>query len=29
MPTTLTEEYFPVLLQALVAMLLAAGLLTV
>ena len=29
MPTSLTEEYFPVLLQALVAMLLAAGLLTV
>jgi len=29
MPTTLTEEYFPVLLQALVAMLLAAGLITV
>ena len=29
MPTTLTEQYFPVLLQALVAMLLAAGLLTV
>ena len=29
MPTTLTEEYFPVLLQALLAMLLAAGLLTV
>src|ERR1700760_2346948 len=29
MPTSLTEEYFPVLLQALVAMLLAAGLITV
>ena len=29
MPTTLTEEYFPVLLQALVAMSLAAGLITV
>src|SRR5215813_11149491 len=29
MPTSLTEEYFPVLLQALVAMALAAGLLTV
>ena len=29
MPTTLTEQYFPVLLQALVAMLLAAGLITV
>ena len=29
MPTTMTEEYFPVLLQALVAMLLAAGLITV
>ena len=29
MPTTLTEVYFPVLLQALVAMLLAAGLITV
>jgi NADH-quinone oxidoreductase subunit A len=29
MPTTLTEEYFPVLVQALVAMLLAAGLITV
>jgi len=29
MPTTLTEQYFPVLLQALVAMVLAAGLLTV
>jgi NADH-quinone oxidoreductase subunit A len=29
MPTTLTEEYFPVVLQALVAMLLAAGLITV
>jgi len=28
MPTSLTEEYFPVLIQALVAMLLAAGLLT-
>ena len=29
MPTSLTETYFPVLLQALVAMLLAAGLITV
>jgi NADH-quinone oxidoreductase subunit A len=29
MPASLTEEYFPVLLQALVAMLLAAGLITV
>jgi NADH-quinone oxidoreductase subunit A len=29
MPTSATEVYFPVLLQALVAMLLAAGLLTV
>jgi NADH-quinone oxidoreductase subunit A len=29
MPTTMTEEYFPVLLEALVAMLLAAGLITV
>jgi NADH-quinone oxidoreductase subunit A len=29
MPTSLAEEYFPVLLQALVAMLLAAGLITV
>jgi NADH-quinone oxidoreductase subunit A len=29
MPTSLTEAYFPVLLQALVAMLLAAGLITV
>jgi NADH-quinone oxidoreductase subunit A len=29
MPTTLTEQYFPVLLQALVAMVLAAGLITV
>ena len=29
MPTSLTDEYFPVLLQALVAMLLAAGLITV
>src|SRR6202158_1345733 len=29
MPTSLTEVYFPVLLQALVAMLLAAGLITV
>jgi NADH-quinone oxidoreductase subunit A len=29
MPTTLTETYFPVLVQALVAMALAAGLLTV
>jgi NADH-quinone oxidoreductase subunit A len=29
MPTSITEEYFPVLLQALVAMLLAAGLITV
>src|SRR5229473_3158498 len=29
MPTTLTETYFPVLLQALIAMGLAAGLLTV
>jgi len=29
MPSSLTEEYFPVLLQALVAMLLAAGLITV
>jgi NADH-quinone oxidoreductase subunit A len=29
MPNSLTEEYFPVLLQALVAMLLAAGLITV
>ncbi|HUB78010.1 MAG TPA: NADH-quinone oxidoreductase subunit A [Bryobacteraceae bacterium] len=29
MATTLTEQYFPVLLQALVAMVLAAGLITV
>ena len=29
MPSSLTEQYFPVLLQALVAMLLAAGLITV
>jgi NADH-quinone oxidoreductase subunit A len=29
MPTSLTEQYFPVLLQALVAMVLAAGLITV
>lgn len=29
MPTTLTEQYFPVLLQAVIAMALAAGLITV